>query len=148
MIRRGSYLIVIPRSFHSSDERAGFATSVRYERAVLPTVDEVVIVDDRATIEASRSVLGGSLAVSGFAATSLTIPTIKTLERRDRRDASGGGAVEFTRSFARYLFWHATIEVARSFDARFDRVTTEPETVVRATTGLVARFGKRPASSP
>lgn len=122
----------------------GVTLGLRYQRGVLPAVDPIVIVDDRATAHASYPWLGGTLLASGFVASTLAVSTTEAM--LDTRDVTGGASLGFSRRFTPYLVWHATVEVGRSFYARLDPVesSASPEvgTVARASTGFQARFGR------
>src|SRR5690606_27412513 len=117
-----------------------FTLGLRYRRDVLPTVDPVVLVDDRVIADAAGALLGGTLSIGGFAATSLAASVRDAA--LDRRDVTGGGTLAFVRPFGRYVQWRAGIEVGRSFYPRFDREMPEVATVARASTRLEVRIGR------
>lgn len=142
-----TYMHALARRLHIVTGGAGIETDagpwtlgLRYRRDVLPTVDPVVIVDDRVVAEAGSALLGGTLSVGGFAATSQAL-SIRDAAL-DRRDFTGGGSLAVARPIGTYVLWRAGIEVGRSFYPRYDHEMPEVATVARATTRLEVRLGR------
>jgi hypothetical protein len=142
-----TYAHALARRLHVLTGGAGIETDagpltlgLRYRRDVLPAVDPVVIVDDRVVAEAGGALLGGTLTVGGFAATSLAV-SVRSADL-DRRDVTGGGSLAVARPIGTHVLWRAGLEVGRSFYSRFDREMPEVATVARATTRLEVRLGR------